>query len=414
MASPGNRSFPLKRGPTYRSDPVKRKPTVAEITTWLAPGMALVMGMPDACALSLELPRWFDLHTHFRQGPAVPAYVQAHLDMGCAGALAMPNTQPPVSRISGENTEDSWTIEQYAAELRAAGAGAFEQLIVPLYLTRDTTAEMIAEGAKSGTLRAAKYYPPHGTTNAEHGAPMTDFIGSDAFRALEEHDVVLCLHGEQHALPGEAYFDARRNAEQTFYEEQLPRLREAHPNLRLVCEHITTRTAAEFVSKAGDGVGATITPQHLIYTVGHLLQGLKYHLYCLPLVKFEDDRAALREAATRPGQAQFFAGTDSAPHTTKATECGCAAGCFTGGCAPQLYAMAFEESGVDLGREAGREIFERFLCLNGPAFYRFATSRERFTLERIGSETALLDTPAGPVTPLPNGMKLPLTWRLGA
>jgi len=48
--------------------------------------------------MTLTLPKWFDLHTHFRQGPAMASYVKAHLDMGCAGALAMPNTQPPVSR----------------------------------------------------------------------------------------------------------------------------------------------------------------------------------------------------------------------------------------------------------------------------------------------------------------------------
>ena len=150
----------------------------------------------------------------------------------------------------------------------------------------------------------------------------------------------------------------------------------------------------------------------MIYTVGHLVQGLKYHLYCLPLVKFEDDRTALREAATRSGQQRFFAGTDSAPHTTKATECGCAAGCFTGGCAPQLYAMAFEESGVDLATTEGKAAFERFLCLNGPAFYGFPPSETRFTLERSPSETSLLDTPAGTVTPLPSGMNLDLTWRI--
>lgn len=363
-------------------------------------------------SISLDLPKWFDLHTHFRQGPAVPAYVQAHLDMGCAGALAMPNTKPPVARVFGENTSDFWTIEQYAADLREAGADAFEQLIVPLYLTRDTTAAMISEGRDRGLLQACKYYPPHGTTNAEHGAPMSEFLGGDVFRAMEERDIVLCIHGEQHALIGEDYLDARRNAEDTFYRETMPRLREAHPELRIVCEHITTRAAAEFVADSGEKVGATITPQHLLYTIGHLIQGLRYHLYCLPVVKFEEDRAALREAVTRPGQTSYFAGTDSAPHTTKATECGCAAGCFTGGCAPQLYAMAFEESGAVLDSEDGRESFERFLCLNGPAFYGFPPSTQRFTLRRETVSLANLDTPAGPVVPLPVGMSLPLSWTL--
>ena len=362
--------------------------------------------------MTLTLPKWFDLHTHFRQGPAMASYVKAHLDMGCAGALAMPNTQPPVSRVSGAAQDDGRSIESYSAELHAAGADDFEQLIVPLYITKQTTATMIREGAASGVLRACKYYPPHGTTNSEHGMPMDDLIGGEVFRAMEEYGIVLCIHGEQHALSGPDYIDAQQNAETRFYTERMPRLVAAHPKLRIVCEHLTTRTATEFVTNAPDHVGATITPQHLLYTLGHLIQGLKYHLYCLPIVKFLEDRTALRHAVTTKGQTKFFAGTDSAPHTTKATACGCAAGCFTGGCAPQLYAMAFEEAGVDLGSADGQALFERFLSLNGPAFYGFPASPQRFTMEKAPSQTPILDTPAGPVTPLPLGMGMELTWKI--
>jgi dihydroorotase len=362
--------------------------------------------------MRLIVPKWFDLHTHFRQGANVSRYIADHRAMGCAGALAMPNTKPPVAAVFGPKTETAWSIEAYRSDLLAAGADAFEQLLVPLYLTRDTTAAMIAEGADSGLLRACKYYPPHGTTNSEHGVSMADWIGGDVVRAMEDHGVVLCVHGEQHALVGPAYFDEKQNAESVFYTETMPRLQEAHPRLRIVCEHITTAAAARFVASAGENVGATITPQHLLYTVGHLVQGLKYHLYCLPLVKFEADRAALREAVLSPGQTRFFAGTDSAPHTAKATECGCAAGCYTGGCAPQLYAMAFEEAGADLGSAAGRDAFVRFLGTNGPAFYGFPASVETFTLARTPFTTTPQVTAEGPVTPLPHGMGLTLTWSL--
>lgn len=364
--------------------------------------------------MTLTLPKWFDLHTHFRQGPAVATYIQAHLDMGCAGALAMPNTQPPVSRVTGAAQQDAWSIESYQKMLFDAGAAAFEQLIVPLYLTRQTTAQMIHEGADSGLLRACKYYPPHGTTNAEHGMPMEELIGSSVLAAMEERGVILCIHGEQHGLTGPDYLDAHQNAETRFYQQRMPRLLETHPRLRIVCEHITTRTAAEFVAAAPPHIGATITPQHLLYTLGHLIQGLKYHLYCLPVVKYQDDRAALCAQLMQPGQEKFFAGTDSAPHTTKATDCGCAAGCFTGGCAPQLYAMALEQAGVNLAETSGHALLERFLCLNGPTFYGFAPSTQTFQIEKCPSHTSVLDTLAGPVTPLPSGLNLTLTWSLRA
>lgn len=365
-------------------------------------------------ALELTLPKWYDLHTHFRQGANVGLYVADHLAMGCAGALAMPNTRPPVAALTGADTKTTRTIEAYRDELLAAGASAFDQLIIPLYLTRETTAEMIVSGARTGLLQACKYYPPHGTTNSEHGVPMEEWIGGEVFRAMEDHGIVLCLHGEQHGLSGSAYFDAAETAESFFYAGSLPRLIEAHPRLRVVCEHITTATAAAFVAAAPDHVVATITPQHLLYTIGHLVQGFKYHLYCLPLVKFEQDRAALCEAVLRADQSKFFAGTDSAPHSTKATECGCAAGCYTGGCAPQLYAMAFEAAGADLASPAGAAAFTRFLCLNGPHFYGFSPSQETFTLIRGKSLTEPHLTEDGPIVPLPYGMGLTLEWTIKA
>lgn len=362
--------------------------------------------------MQITLPKWYDLHTHFRQGEHVSAYLLDHLSMGCAGVLAMPNTRPPVSRITGPETEDSWSIESYRGHLLAAGADAFGELIIPLYLTGDTTTTMIEDGAKSGLLRACKYYPPHGTTNSEHGVPMDQWIGRDVFKAMEANGIVLCIHGEQHALFGSDYFDANQNAESVFYENRLPRLIESHPGLRIVCEHITTKTAVNFVNQAPDHVGATITPQHLLYTVGHLIQGLKYHLYCLPIVKFEEDRKALRDAVCITGQSKFFAGTDSAPHTTKSTECGCAAGCYTGGCAPQLYAMAFEEAGCDLGTPEGLDALRRFLCGNGPAFYEFEGTSETFTMIREDSLTAPRSLAGESVVPLPYGMGLTLKWTI--
>src|SRR5690606_11928187 len=101
----------------------------------------------------LTLPKWYDMHTHFRQGEPVGHYVRDHLAMGCAGALAMPNTRPPVARVTGEKTDESWSIEAYRQDLMEAGADAFENLITPLYLTRETTTKMIDEGAASGLLQ---------------------------------------------------------------------------------------------------------------------------------------------------------------------------------------------------------------------------------------------------------------------
>ena len=350
---------------------------------------------------NFTIPKWYDLHVHFRQGEAMTDYIQAHIDMGCAGVLAMPNTQPPVARISGENTGNYWTIESYLNDIKTAKGNAFDDIIVPLYLTPDTTPQMIIDGAKSGFLRSAKYYPPHGTTNSEHGAGLDTYMNNGVFEAMQDAGVILNIHGEEHGLSGEDYFGQDTNAEDYFYREYMPKLVETFPNPKIVCEHITTKTACDFVMNASHNVAATITPQHLMFTVADLLQGLKYHLYCLPLVKFEKDKQALLNAA-KSGNAKFFAGTDSAPHTTKCTPCGCAAGCFTGGIAPQLYAQGFDLC------EGNFDAFKKFLSLNGPKFYGLKISTESFTLEKTPSNPDATSN----ATPLHKGLNIDLEWTL--
>lgn len=367
-----------------------------------------------------SLPLWYDLHTHMRQDALLPTTVKDHIAMACAGFLAMPNTKPPLTRVfTAEETPNAGSIETYRATLLSHATDQIQEIITPLYLCADTTPHMIEQGAKSGLLKAAKYYPPHGTTGAESGAPLHHYIDNGVIKALEDNNVTLCIHGEEHALEGHVYFDRLKNAETQFYENKVPRLLDTYPRLKLVGEHITTKTAVDLITQAPSHVKGSITPQHLLYTVGHLLQGLKYHLYCLPLLKFDDDRQALRTAVLTPNNTDFFAGTDSAPHTHKATPCGCAAGCYTGGIAPQLYAQAFEDAGADLSTPKDQKIFEAFLCSIGRDFYGLPIPKDRFTLEKTPQTIGMRQLDNGEtLTPLPVGLvqqdtaDLPWTLRL--
>jgi dihydroorotase len=159
--------------------------------------------------------------------------------------------------------------------------------------------------------------------------------------------MVLCVHGEV-TDPSVDIFDR----EKEFIKQRLIPLLEKVPDLRVVMEHITTKDAAEFVESAGPRVAATITPQHILHNRNALFaQGLRPHFWCLPVLKREEHREAVLQAATS-GKSCFFLGTDSAPHPKEAKEsaCGCA-GIFSAPVALPLYAHAF----------AGR---------HGPAFYR--------------------------------------------
>jgi len=132
----------------------------------------------------------------------------------------------------------------------------------------------------------------------------------------------------------------------------------------------------DFVRSQGPRVGATITVHHLMINRSDIFRGgIRPHLYCLPVAKREQHRLALREAATS-GEAQFFLGTDTAPHamTAKESACGCA-GIFSAPTAVELYAQVFDE-------EQALDRFEAFASLNGPAFYGLAPHEQTVTLTR--------------------------------
>ena len=355
-------------------------------------------------SLSFNLPYWYDLHTHLRQDEILPHVINSHIKAKCNGVLAMPNTVPPVGKIYKKDSENYISLEEYISNISEYSNGKLEHIIVPLYLTKNTTIDMIQQGVNSKLLKACKYYPPFGTTNADFGCNIEHFIHNGVLKEMEKQGVVLCIHGEEVGISNTDYFDKNRNAEEIFYKEIMPLIIKKFPNLKIVCEHITTEVAVEFVYNSNKNVSASITPQHLLYTVADLLRGCKYHLYCLPLLKFESDRDALRKAVTSEHNFKFFAGTDSAPHFRKVTECGCAAGCFTAEVAPQMYLDAFEQSGLDFTYAKNRLIFENFLCRNGAIFYNLPISRKSFTVIKKPSKVDIISFKGGQLTPLPVGL----------
>jgi len=303
-----------------------------------------------------------DWHLHLRDGAVLNDVVPFTAER-FARAIVMPNLQPPVTQLPHARA--------YRERILAAVPEGVEfQPLMTLYLTDNTTGEHIQDAAASGLVSGVKLYPAGATTNSDAG--VTDLRHCDeALAALEECDLPLLVHGEVTG-PDTDIFDR----ESRFIDERLVPLLERFPHLRVVFEHITTRRAVDFVKSAHKRVAATITPQHLLFNRNHMLAGgIRPHYYCLPILKREQDREALLEAATS-GSRKFFLGTDSAPHasTDKESACGCA-GCFSAPAAIELYAEVFEQ--------AGRlEHLEAFASLNGPNFYSLPRNTETLTLVR--------------------------------
>ncbi len=334
-----------------------------------------------------------DWHLHLRDGPALAA-VLPYTVRQFARAIVMPNLKPPVTTVA--------MARAYRERILAAlpARASFEPLMT-LYLTDNTSPAEIAAARASGFVHAVKYYPAGATTNSDSGVTRIDRTWP-ALEAMAAHGVPLLMHGEV-TTHGVDVFDR----EKVFIDTVLAEVTRRLPELRVVFEHITTREAAAFVRDAGPNVGATITPQHLLYNRNAIFQGgIRPHYYCLPVLKREEHREALVEAATS-GSPKFFLGTDSAPHAKHLKEhaCGCA-GCFSAMSALELYAEAFEAAGA-LDR------LEGFASFHGADFYRLPRNPGKVTLTRetwtVPEEVAF---GADRIVPLSGGE--PLAWRLTA
>jgi len=311
---------------------------------------------------TLRILRPDDWHLHLRDGDHMAA-VLPFTAQRFARAVVMPNLKPPMTTTSA--------LGAYRARILAAlPAGASFEPLMTLYLTDRTGAEEIRRARESGFVVGAKLYPAGATTNSDSGVTSIDHLWP-ALEAMAEAGLVLQVHGEV----TEAAIDVF-DREQAFIDRVLSRVVERVPGLKIVFEHITTREAVDFVRSARAGVGATITPQHLLHNRNAIFEGgIRPHMYCLPVLKREDDREALVAAATSD-DARFFLGTDSAPHAVhaKETACGCA-GIFSAHAAIELYAEAFEQAGR-LDR------LQAFASERGPDFYGRPRNTATITLRR--------------------------------
>ena len=280
----------------------------------------------------LRIQRPDDWHVHLRDGAALQAVV-GFTAQRFGRAIVMPNLKPAIT-----TTDMARAYRQRI--LAALPAGSRFEPLLTLYLTNTTRADEIDRACAAGFVHGVKLYPAGATTHSDAG--VTDIRRVyDVLAHMEKVGMRLLVHGESPQADIDVF-----DRETHFIDTVLQPLLDRFPKLKVVFEHITTARAVQFVKAARAGVAATITPQHLLHNRNAIfLGGIRPHYYCLPILKREQDRQALLEAATS-GNSRFFLGTDSAPHeqSTKENACGCA-GMFTAHAAIELYAEAFESVG---------------------------------------------------------------------
>jgi dihydroorotase len=325
-----------------------------------------------------------DMHVHLRQGTGLRPWA-LETARAFRRALAMPNTLPPL--ITAERVE-SYRQEILKAVADDAVAAGFTPLMAFKLLPGMGRAEV--EGLAKAACMIGKYYPAGATTNAEDGIVSPESVAG-ALRAMEALGIVLSVHAEDPDAPA-------LEREEAFLPV-IARIASAYPKLRIVVEHLSTSAAVDWVSKAREGIAATITAHHLAFCIDDMIGGgLDPHLFCKPVLKSKRDRDALRRAAFS-GDGRFFFGSDSAPHPKERKESGSApGGVFSSPVAMPLLAGIFIQAGA-------RESLEAFCSANGARFYGLDPNREFLAFaekpwtvpSQIGGAVPLL---AGKIVPL--------------
>ncbi|HEO0716365.1 TPA: dihydroorotase [Yersinia enterocolitica] len=312
---------------------------------------------------TLKIRRPDDWHIHLRDDEMLST-VLPYTSEVFARAIVMPNLTPPITTVAS-------AIAYRERILAAIPAGHKFTPLMTCYLTNTLDVNELTLGFEQGVFTAAKLYPANATTNSTHGVSDIPAI-YPLFEQMQKMGMPLLIHGEVTDAAVDIF-----DREARFIDQILEPIRRQFPELKIVFEHITTKDAADYVLAGNRFLGATITPQHLMFNRNHMLVGgIRPHLFCLPILKRSTHQEALRQAVAS-GSERFFLGTDSAPHTKhrKESSCGCA-GVFNAPSALPAYASVFEEMNA-------LQHLEAFCSLNGPRFYGLPVNEDFVELVRV-------------------------------
>jgi dihydroorotase len=187
-----------------------------------------------------------DMHQHPRRG-AMLKRVAPLIGRRFAWFIVMPNPLPPITTAR--------MAYEYFLEIEQEGLWQSTPMMT-LYLTDSLAPKELEWRFEGHRIAGVKYYPRGLTTNSENGVANPSALwdkSSNAYavcRTVADLDQVFLIH----AADG---FDASGNEldpfeqEPHFIRETLPRIIEAHPNLKISVEHLSTKVGADFIERNG-------------------------------------------------------------------------------------------------------------------------------------------------------------------
>lgn len=292
---------------------------------------------------TFEIYEPLDMHLHLRDSDML-SLVGPLTSETFSGALVMPNLVPPITT--------KVELLSYKQRIKDVCDKDNFEPYVTLFFKNDYSYEFL-EDIKNDII-AIKLYPAGITTNSETGVSSMDIENlRPTLESMSKLGIPLCIHGETNGFVMD-----REKEFMPIYES----IAKEFPNLKIIMEHITTKDAIELLDKY-ENLYATVTLHHLLITLDDVVGGmLNPHLFCKPIAKRPEDRAALLNAALGAHPKLMF-GSDSAPHPKhKKESCGCAAGVFTSPIALQVLTQLFEKHG-------SLDNLNKFVSLNAQKIY---------------------------------------------
>lgn len=321
--------------------------------------------MKDLISITIRKPD--DMHVHFREGQMM-INIMPFTTSVFARAVVMGNLPTPI-----RTDED---VEWYKPVIKKQ-APDFEPIMSIMLINR-TTPGIIKDAHRAGA-KVLKLIPGNTSTNSAEGVPLenlTEFY--PALETVRDLDMIFSGHWELSIMP----FDKIEIPELERETAALPylgKLVNDIPGLKIVVEHVSTRSMIEFVEQAPENVAATITIHHAILSSKDVLgkdgKIANPHHYCKPIAKAKTDRQATVEAMVS-NNPKFFFGSDSAPHLIAKKECdNPAAGIFTAPIALPLLCEIFEA-------QKSLDKLEDFVSKFGARRYGLDLNEERITIRR--------------------------------
>ena len=193
---------------------------------------------------SIKIIKPDDWHVHFREDDLLKHLVNETSKI-YGRAIVMPNLKIPIT--------NSKLAESYKKSIQKYSANSNFKPLMTFYLTEDIDINDLIKAYKNEIIFAVKLYPLGATTNSSKGVKKINRI-YPILEMMSDYEIPLLIHGEVNDKNVDVF-----DREKVFIQNELKKIYTNFPKLKITLEHITTRSAVDFINNTKSNIRASIT-----------------------------------------------------------------------------------------------------------------------------------------------------------